>query len=113
MCASSPRPTRTSRPGSPTSRRAANGAAAPGPRAPSDIGPDEVERVLVALDYRLGAAAEFFGISRPSMNELVDKHPRLRRAQRLEAPEIQAALRQAVASGQPAWGVLAVSERGL
>lgn len=82
-------------------------------RTPASIGADELERVLLAHDYRLGAAADHFGISRPSMNELVDKHPRLKRAQRLTAEEITAGLTQAAASGAPAWRVLGVSERSL
>ena len=69
--------------------------------------------MLAALDYRLGAAAAHFGVSRPTLNELVDKHPRLVRAQRLDATAIEVALAEAVKSGRPAWQVLAVSERGL
>jgi len=47
------------------------------------------------------------------MNELVDKHPRLKRAQRLDAEEITSALTESRRTAVPAWRLLAVSERGL
>jgi two-component system nitrogen regulation response regulator GlnG len=83
------------------------------PRTPASITADEVERVLAMFDYRLSAAADHFGISRPSMNELVDRHPRLKRAQKLSADEIRGALAEAARTDTPAWRLLAVSERGL
>ncbi|HRE92048.1 MAG TPA: hypothetical protein PK095_23230, partial [Myxococcota bacterium] len=91
------------------------GAPSPKPpaRSPASIGPDELEQVLASFDYRLSLAADHFGISRPTMNELVDKHPRLKRAQRLSADEIRAALATSRTGGTPAWRLLAVSERGL
>ena len=82
-------------------------------RSPSSIGHEELERVLASVDFRLSSAADHFGISRPSMNELVDKHPRLKRAQKLTTEEIDHGLERARSSGEPAWRVLGVSERGL
>ena len=89
------------------------GAARAGGAKPANITPEEVERVLVACDYRLSVAADQLGISRPSMNDLVDKHPRLKRAQNLTASDIVAGTLRAAELGKPLWQVLAVSERGL
>ena len=60
-------------------------AAAPPPitsrRArPSDLDDGQVAAALARHDYRLGPAAKELGISRPSLNGLVEKHPILRRA---------------------------------
>lgn len=82
-------------------------------RSPASISHDELERVLASFEYRLSLAADHFGISRPTMNELVDKHPRLKRAQRLAPDEIQSALTESRRTAVPAWRLLAVSERGL
>lgn len=82
-------------------------------RSPTSITHEELERVLASVEYRLSLAADHFGISRPTMNELVDKHPRLKRAQRLSAEEIQSALTESRRTAVPAWRLLAVSERGL
>lgn len=82
-------------------------------RAPASITHDELEQVLASVDFRLSVAADHFGISRPTMNELVDKHPRLKRAQKLSLAEVQAGLAQARANNEPAWRMLGVSERGL
>lgn len=82
-------------------------------RSPASITQEELERVLASFEYRLSLAADHFGISRPTMNELVDKHPRLKRAQRLSAEEIQSALTESRRTAVPAWRLLAVSERGL
>jgi len=84
-----------------------------GGRTPASITPDELERALVAADYRLSVAADRFGISRPSMNELVDRHPRLRRAQKLSIEDVRAGQHEAQRTGEPLWRVLQVSERGL
>ncbi|MCC6624174.1 MAG: sigma-54-dependent Fis family transcriptional regulator [Deltaproteobacteria bacterium] len=88
-------------------------APAGGGRTPASITPDELERALVAADYRLSVAADHFGISRPSMNELVDRHPRLKRAQKLTDEDVRAGQREAARTGDPLWRVLQVSERGL
>ncbi len=82
-------------------------------RSPASISPEELEAVLASYEFRLSAAADHFGISRPSMNELVDRHPRLRRAQKLTAEDIRAAMARAPDSGEPLWRTLEVSERGL
>ena len=82
-------------------------------RAPASIGHDELEQVLASYDFRLSLAADHFGISRPTMNELVDKHPRLKRAQRLSLAEIERGLADAKTHNEPVWRLLGVSERGL
>ncbi|MCA9517122.1 MAG: sigma-54-dependent Fis family transcriptional regulator, partial [Myxococcales bacterium] len=94
----------------------AAGAAAPASsedKKPSELTPDEVEQALVANDYKLGPAAVALGISRPALNELVDSHPTLVRANNLGKDEIQAALDAAGGDLDQAWRALKVSKRGL
>ncbi|MFT7578488.1 MAG: DNA-binding NtrC family response regulator [Myxococcota bacterium] len=86
-------------------------APVPAPRKPRDIGADELFAVMSEFDFRLGPAAERFGISRPSLNALVDAHPRLRRASSLSAETLTEAI--ATAGDRPLWRVLEVSEPGL
>ncbi|TNF26098.1 MAG: sigma-54-dependent Fis family transcriptional regulator [Deltaproteobacteria bacterium] len=88
-------------------------ADAPKKRAPSDIGPDELERVLAALDYKLGPAAAELGISRPALNDLVDAHPTLVRANTLTREALVAALERYEGPAEELWRVLKVSKRGL
>jgi two-component system nitrogen regulation response regulator GlnG len=83
------------------------------PKAPRDIDELELEQALEAHDFRLAAVANHFGISRPSLNGLIDRHPRLRRARHLEALEIASAMAAEAAGGPPAWRALRVSETGL
>jgi hypothetical protein len=80
---------------------------------PSQFSDDDVAQAISEEDYRLGAAAGRLGISRPAFNGLVDKHPTLRRAERLDAAEVAEGLKRAEATGEDAWRLLGVSERGL
>jgi two-component system nitrogen regulation response regulator GlnG len=80
---------------------------------PRDISDALLEETLEAVDFALGAAAERLGISRPSLNDLVDAHPRLMRPKYLTDAQIDAGRAQAKATGQPLWRVLRVSKRGL
>jgi len=82
-------------------------------RRPSDIAPDEVERVLEACDYKLGQAAEQLGISRPAFNDLVDSHPSLQRAERMSAIAIAEGIERAAQLGVEPHRLLKVSKRGL
>ncbi len=90
---------------------AAASAPARAPRRPRDIGQDELYEVMVKLAYRLGPTAAHFGISRPSLNALVDAHPRLVRPSTLSAEQIAAG--RAGAGERPLWQAMEVSERGL
>lgn len=100
-----PRPTET--PATPPS-------ASPAPQVkPSDISDELLERVLLEVDYKLGAAAESLGISRPSLNGLIDAHPTLKRAKFLTDDEIERGREEAQRSGRPLEAVLRVSKRGL
>ena len=80
---------------------------------PRDVRLDQLYDVLVALDFRLGPAALELGISRPSLNALVDAHPRLKRPSQLSAAEIAAGRRAAEGQGVPLWKAMEVSKRGL
>jgi len=97
--------------------RAVEAAAAPTAdkrkRSPSEIGPEELEALMERHAYKLGNVADELGISRPALNELVDAHPRLGRAQSLSKDDIIAA--QDACGGDLAkmWRVLRVSEKSL
>lgn len=82
-------------------------------KRPSELTPEEVERALSDNDYKLGPAAVALGISRPALNELVDAHPSLVRANNLLESEIKAALDAAGGDLDQAWRALKVSKRGL
>ena len=61
-------------------------------RRPSDIDDDEVEAALRACDFELAATAQRLGIRRPSVYNLVRRHPRLRLVDDLPEDEIRAML---------------------
>ncbi|MCC6625152.1 MAG: sigma-54-dependent Fis family transcriptional regulator [Deltaproteobacteria bacterium] len=82
-------------------------------RAIGDIGHDELERLMIQHAYKLGNVADELGISRPALNELVDAHPRLRRAQSLTRDEIVQALDAAGGDIGQVWQALRVSEKSL
>ncbi len=84
-----------------------------GKRSPADIGEAELEEVLVSVDYRLTVAAKLLGISRPSLNRLVDAHPSLVRAQKLPAEQLQAAFRDHGGDVETMWRALRVGKRSL
>lgn len=62
-------------------------------RAPSSVSEQELIGALDAAGWRLSLAAEGLGISRPSLYNLIRKHPQLRRADSLQPAELNAALR--------------------
>jgi two-component system nitrogen regulation response regulator GlnG len=80
---------------------------------PRHVSPELLAQTLEAVDWGLGAAAERLGISRPSLNELVDAHPTLKRAKFLTDAEIEAGRERADQTGQPLWRELKVSRRAL
>jgi len=92
-------------------------AAKPAPpskkRSPSDIGPDELERVLTSTDFKLGPAAAELGISRPALNDLVDAHPTLVRANNLTKEQLVSARARHDGPDDELWKTLKVSKRGL
>ncbi len=88
-------------------RPAASGA------SPSSVTEDQLEAVMRDHDYRLGPAAGVLGMSRPSLNALVDKHPLLRRARSLTAEEIAACAAEHGDDIDKMWRALRVSKRGL
>jgi len=72
----------------------------------------ELERLMEAHDFKLGAVADALGVSRPALNDLIDAHPRLRRAQHLSLEEIEAA-RAEHGTIDAMWRHLRVSEKSL
>ncbi|TNF37158.1 MAG: sigma-54-dependent Fis family transcriptional regulator [Deltaproteobacteria bacterium] len=78
-----------------------------------EISADELHALMARVDYKLGDAADALGVSRPTINKLVDEHPVLRRPATLSRDEIEAGLARAEQRGEPVWKVLEVSERGL
>lgn len=76
------------------------------------IGPEELERLMEAHEFKLGSVADALGVSRPALNDLVDAHPRLRRAQNLTLEEL--VLARAQCGGVDSmWRHLRVSEKSL
>ncbi len=68
---------------------------------------------LARHDYRLGPAAKELGISRPSLNSLVDKHPTLRRARLISRDEILATRETCDGDLERMWRHLKVSRHSL
>lgn len=62
-------------------------------RAPSSVSEQELIAALDAAGWRLSQAAEALGVSRPSLYNLIRKHPQLRSADTVQAAEVEAALR--------------------
>ncbi|MFT5432822.1 MAG: hypothetical protein ACI9OJ_003526 [Myxococcota bacterium] len=63
------------------------------------------------MQWRLGPAARILGISRPTLNDMIDRHATLVRVRNLEAEQIQAAIHEFGADA--AWESLMVSRRSL
>ena len=82
-------------------------------RRSADISAQEVLETLAGNDYRLGPSAKQLGVSRPTLNQLVDDHPELVRAQNLSENEILAASARCDADLDAMWRDLKVSRRGL
>ena len=64
------------------------------PRRPTDVSPEELEAALATERWELAAAARNLGISRPSLYNLIRKHPHLRTAGDLSAEEIRGSYRE-------------------
>lgn len=80
---------------------------------PREVTDEQLETTLARVNYALGAAAKQLGISRPSLNELVDAHPNLKRAKFLTDEELDRGKALAEARGEPLWKLLKVSAYGL
>jgi len=76
------------------------------------IGPEELERLMEAHEFKLGAVADALSVSRPALNDMVDAHPRLRRAQSLSLEDLVAA-RAHCGDIHSMWRYLRVSEKSL
>ncbi len=76
------------------------------------IGPEELERLMEAHEFKLGSVADALGVSRPALNDMVDAHPRLRRAQSLTLEELVLARAQC-GNIDSMWRHLRVSEKSL
>lgn len=85
----------------------------PSKRAPADIQGSELEEVLKSVDYRLTVAAKLLGISRPSLNRLVDAHPTLVRAQKLTKELLEKAFAEHEGDIESLWRALQVGKRSL
>ena len=82
-------------------------------KPPRAMGPEDIETVMRESDYELARAARALGVSRPTLRDLVDQHPTLRRATAIDEPEIRAALDAAGGDVDAAWRALRVSRRSL
>ncbi len=60
-------------------------------RDPREVSERELEDAMQAARWDLKRAAHELGVSRPSLYNLIDRHPALRRASEIEAAEIEAA----------------------
>ncbi len=76
------------------------------------VNAEELERLMEAHEFKLGSVADALGVSRPALNDMVDAHPRLKRAQNLTAEEIIAA-RAECGDIERMWRHLRVSEKSL
>lgn len=65
-------------------------------RSPSTVTPDELLSALEDSDWSLRHAALALGISRPSLYNLLDRHPQVRQAETLTREEIETALNEGV-----------------
>jgi two-component system nitrogen regulation response regulator GlnG len=66
--------------------------------SPASIAPDALLAALDRAGWCLRAAAIDLGISRPSLYNLIDRHPDIRRAQMIPQAEIEAAMDQGASS---------------
>ncbi|MEM8930850.1 MAG: helix-turn-helix domain-containing protein, partial [Acidobacteriota bacterium] len=95
----------TDTPQTPASRRRS--------RRPADIREDELVDALERHHYRIQATADFLGIPRGSLYELIEKSPRVRKASEIGADEIRGAITSHDGSVQAAAVELRVSEQAL
>ncbi len=95
--------------------RVSNPTRRPSPisRKPMEVGADELAAALRAHRFEPAAAARELGISRPSLYNLVRRHPSLRLAEDLSEEEIREALDRSSGDAVAAALELEVSSRGL
>jgi DNA-binding NtrC family response regulator len=79
--------------------RASDAAPPPAPartpyRATGEVSPDELLAALQAQGWRLKDAAAALGVSRPSLYNLMDRHPDIRRVETVELAELAPLLAQ-------------------
>jgi two-component system nitrogen regulation response regulator GlnG len=82
-------------------------------RNPEEISEEEMLGALRAHRWRLQAAAEHLGISRPSLYAKIDKSPNIRKAADLSRQEIEACFAQWGGDLDAMAEALEVSKRGL
>ena len=63
-----------------------------GPRRPSDFSDDEVEEAMRTCGFEPAAAARQLGIRRPSLYNLIRRHPRLRLVEEIPEEELRSTL---------------------
>lgn len=98
------------RPGSALSRTLPQPAP---PARSADATDEQLLALMRAHDYRLRPVSEALGMSRPALNDRIDRHPTLKRARHLEADEIEACLARCGGDVEQAWRELEVSEHSL
>jgi two-component system nitrogen regulation response regulator GlnG len=86
---------------------------APGKRKPSQIGSDELARVLEECRYELQASADALGISRASIYQLIDRHPVLRNTADFQDEELRACYERHQGDLEAMMHALKVSQIGL
>lgn len=88
--------------------------ALPGTKAqPALINDDTVYNALKEHDWRLGRTAQALGMARATLNERIDKHATVRRAQSFSETELAAACLPHQGDLDAMWRALGVSKRSL
>lgn len=82
-------------------------------RRPSDLGDDEVEEALRACNFDLTATARHLGVRRPSVYNLVRRHPSLRLAEDVSEDELRRVLEEHAGDVAASARRLEVSQRAL
>lgn len=86
---------------------------APGPSRPSDLDDNAVEEAMRASDFEPAAAARRLGIRRPSLYNLIRRHPTLRLAEDIPEAELRSVLAECDGDTAEAARRLEVSRRAL
>ncbi|MEM9594056.1 MAG: sigma 54-interacting transcriptional regulator [Acidobacteriota bacterium] len=84
-----------------------------GPRRPADIDDGELEGALADAGYDVASAARALGISRPSVYNLIRRHPQLRTAEDVPGDELEDTLDRYGDDVEGAAAALRVSARAL
>lgn len=83
------------------------------PRRPSDLDDEEVEEAMRVCAFEPAAAARHLGIRRPSLYNLVRRHPRLRLAEDIPEAELRDALAENSDDVEATASQLEISRRAL